>query len=308
MTLLAPLMLLGLVGLALPTIVHLIAKHRFPVREFPSIRLLRYERRANVFSWRLVDGKQLLLRLLVLLLLVLAMARLFFPWASHGPAPRNLVVVLDGSGSMQARVKDPLDGSTTTLFALATEQARTLLADVEAPSRCALLLAGAENRWLAPLTTSPAAAVESLATTKASDGTGPGLVTAVLEACQLVQNRREVRSQVVVFTDLAATAFSARSPQDMAALRAIQASMGESVEILFIDLSLQDRDNLAITSASVQNKELIVGSDLHVMSTVRNFSGEEKAVKLRLEVGGRKEKAVREIALPAGGEAHVDLT
>ncbi|MGD0094463.1 MAG: BatA domain-containing protein, partial [Planctomycetota bacterium] len=85
MSLLAPAMLAGAAALAIPVVLHLIARHRFPVRDFPTIRLLQYERRTNVFAWKLVDLRQLLLRLLVLALLVLAMARLFSPALSSGP-------------------------------------------------------------------------------------------------------------------------------------------------------------------------------------------------------------------------------
>ena len=69
-------MLAGLAGLAIPTAIHLIARQKYPIQNFPTIRLLRIERRDNTFASRLVDPWQLLLRLIVLTLLVLAMARL----------------------------------------------------------------------------------------------------------------------------------------------------------------------------------------------------------------------------------------
>ncbi|MDP6507362.1 MAG: BatA domain-containing protein, partial [Planctomycetota bacterium] len=63
-------MLAGFSGLAAPIIIHLIARNKFPVQEFPGTWLLRAEKRDNVFAARLVDPLQLLIRLLVIALLV----------------------------------------------------------------------------------------------------------------------------------------------------------------------------------------------------------------------------------------------
>ena len=69
--------------------------------DFPSIRLLQGENRTNTLALKLVDIGQLLLRLLVLTLLVLAMSRLFLPWVNQRAA-HNTVIVIDGSASMMA--------------------------------------------------------------------------------------------------------------------------------------------------------------------------------------------------------------
>ena len=100
MTLLFPAMLAGLFALAVPVVFHLLARHKYPVRDFPSIRLLRYEKRDNAFARRLREPWQLVLRLLVLLLLVLAMSRALVRVPAASAAPRNLVLVLDASASM----------------------------------------------------------------------------------------------------------------------------------------------------------------------------------------------------------------
>ena len=110
MNFLNPIMLAGLIGLAVPIAIHMIARHRFPVRDFPAIRLLRIERRDNIFARRLVDPLQLLNRLLILALLALAMARLFSPTFSDRTAPRNLIIVMDASSSM--RTPTTLEGET----------------------------------------------------------------------------------------------------------------------------------------------------------------------------------------------------
>ena len=104
MGLLAPLFLLGLLGLAVPIVVHLTERQRKNVVEFPSLMFLRKipfrsTQRRRIHHWALLS-----IRILALALLVAAFARPFF--ANNEVAigstlgPREVVVVLDRSYSM----------------------------------------------------------------------------------------------------------------------------------------------------------------------------------------------------------------
>jgi len=104
MGLLAPLFLLGLLGLAVPVIVHLTERQREDVVDFPSLMFLRKipfrsSQRRKIHHWAL-----LAIRILALVLLVAAFARPFFenPPVAIGSTlgPREVVVVLDRSYSM----------------------------------------------------------------------------------------------------------------------------------------------------------------------------------------------------------------
>ncbi|HIF08014.1 MAG TPA: VWA domain-containing protein [Gemmatimonadetes bacterium] len=104
MGLLAPLFLLGLVGLVVPVLVHLTERQRRTVVDFPSLMFLRKipfrsTQRRRIHHWTLLS-----IRALALLLLVAAFSRPFFEntevaiGATLGP--REVVVVLDRSYSM----------------------------------------------------------------------------------------------------------------------------------------------------------------------------------------------------------------
>ena len=104
MGLLAPLFLLGLVGLAVPIVVHLTEKQRREVVDFPSLMFLRKipfrsSRRKKIHHWALLS-----LRALALVLLVAAFSRPFFEndvvGIGSALGPREVVVVLDRSYSM----------------------------------------------------------------------------------------------------------------------------------------------------------------------------------------------------------------
>ncbi|MBM4042629.1 MAG: VWA domain-containing protein [Planctomycetes bacterium] len=303
MSLLFPAMLIGLVGLAVPVALHLIARHKYQVLEFPSLRLLQADERSNVFAMRLVDAGQLALRLLVLALVVLAMARLFASCATGSRAPRNLVVVFDCSASMRLKAE-----KGTTLFDQAKARARELLGDIRPPSRCALLAATDALDEVAPLQPTPDQALAALAALRTTDGSGCGLVRAVARACDLVAGRREARSQIVVLTDLRSTAFEARSQRDTERIREVQRSLGNALDIALVNLAPDQTPNLAITHAAVRGSRVKVDDDAHVIATVRNCGKEAKPVSLRLEVGDRREPAARQVTVEPGSTAHVDLT
>ena len=103
MSFLTPLFLVGLAGLAIPVILHLIQKERKNVVQFPSLMFLRripYQsvRRRRIRHWML-----LLMRLAALALIVLAFARPFLrrtEIAAGASGAREVVILLDRSYSM----------------------------------------------------------------------------------------------------------------------------------------------------------------------------------------------------------------
>jgi Aerotolerance regulator N-terminal/von Willebrand factor type A domain len=103
MSFLTPLFLVGLAGLAIPVILHLIQRERKNVVQFPSLMFLRripYQsvRRRRIRNWLL-----LLMRLAALALIVLAFARPFLrraEIAAGASGAREVVVLLDRSYSM----------------------------------------------------------------------------------------------------------------------------------------------------------------------------------------------------------------
>ncbi len=301
-------MLIGASALLAPIIIHLIARHRYPVKDFPSIYLLRYERRDNAFARRLIDPLQLLLRLIVLALLVLAMSRLFSPTASDEPAPHNLVVVVDGSASMRMQAENDEDESVVVPFETARNIARDLLAEIQLPSRCALIRAGEAIETLAPLGPDPQPALVALEEMQPGDGTGPGLIRAIAESVEMVRGRREVKSQIVVITDRFAGAFESRHQGDMATIESLVESMGDQLDVVIVDVSTGEAENLAIILADLRGGRVRIGDDAHVVTRVKNLGMTNQVAKLAMIVGGRKEAPFRNLVLEPGDEVVADLT
>ena len=308
MNLLFPAMLAGLAGLTLPVILHLIARSRFPVWDFPTIRLLRYEKRDNVFARKLVDPLQLLLRLLVLLLLVLAMARLFLPSFSTRPAPRNLIVVMDASASMRMTAQDSNGSSPETTLERAKRIAARLLREIKLPSRCSLVAVGDKVDVVGPLDPNPELALDALPSIEASDGAGPGLVRAVAQACEMLSGRRETKSQIVVLTDLRRSAFETRNQRDLQEIEALQGVIGDALEIIVVDVGAADAANVAIVAARLRGRHARLNDDAHIITRVRNTGSSEQTAKLTLTMAGQQQPPSREVKLQPGEEAVLDLT
>ena len=103
MTFLAPLFLVGLAGLAIPVILHLIQKERKNVVQFPSLMFLRRIPYQSVQRRRIRHSFLLFMRLAALALIVLAFARPFLrrtEIAASASGAREIVVLLDRSYSM----------------------------------------------------------------------------------------------------------------------------------------------------------------------------------------------------------------
>ena len=102
----APWMLIGLIGLAVPVMIHLMARSRTAPVDWPTLRFLRIAKQVSAQRSRLKHLLVLLARLLLLTLLVLAMAKPYSQpreWGGRGDAPTTLAIVLDNSYSMGYR-------------------------------------------------------------------------------------------------------------------------------------------------------------------------------------------------------------
>src|SRR5687767_10933933 len=105
MSFLTPLFLVGLIGLAIPVLLHLIQRERKRVVEFPSLMFLRRIPYQSVRRRRIRDWALLAMRLAALVLIVVAFARPFFKRDSLSAAAQNgareAVILVDTSYSME---------------------------------------------------------------------------------------------------------------------------------------------------------------------------------------------------------------
>ena len=229
MTWLNPGMLMGFAALAVPVIFHFIARHKFPIKNFPSILLLRKRERPNALSVRPIDLLQLLLRLAVLAILEAAMGRGFLPDVDE-PAPRNLVIVLDSSTSMNLVADASVDEEITSLDK-ARAIAREMLEEIKLPSRCALIAAGTKANILSPLGEEPAKAIAALDSIEVGAGAGDNLVHSVAVGAEMIRGLREHRSQLIILSDGRTHSFRKRHERDLRLIRELKEELGDQLDI-----------------------------------------------------------------------------
>ena len=340
MTFLFPAILAGLAAVGIPAVLHLIARQKFPVRPIPTIMLIEPERRTNAHAMRPVDLLQLLLRIIVVAVVVLALARPALIDSTLGRSSRNIVVVLDCSPSMLAKLPDSADdsgggdaandgGRYRTLFDRAKETAALLLSSAGPHDRVALIEAGgpggasasqarlqrsgvrltADAQSLAGRARLAQAGYESsIADAGATGvaGTG-GIGEAIGEACRMLASRREYSSTIYVLSDMRRNILDDWDEQGREALAAARRRLGDRLSLKFLDFAPGDLANLGITDVKLSPGRISPGSNAHLAATIRNVSDEDREVSVDLLVRSTA-KTSRTVSVPAGSHAVVDLT
>ncbi len=196
--LLNPAMLLGLAGLALPVLAHLLSRRNYDVVHWGAMQFLELSRKTKRHI-RLEEVLLLLLRMGVIGLLVAALAR---PWVSGGALgryfstrSRDVVFVIDGSMSMG------WEGQTLTPHATAIRQAQDFLGELRPGDTAGLLDA---RDLVRPIISPPVGGLSRIR--DALDrlpppGGGSDLVEALSEAVRVLAGTSNLSRDVIVLTD-----------------------------------------------------------------------------------------------------------
>jgi hypothetical protein len=292
-----PLMLLGLAGLAVPIILHLIQRQRLKPQVLATTQFLDPQDVANAFAPVPRDLLQLLLRLLLLGLFVLLMSRLLVSTDITGP--RTLSVILDGSLSMQRKWE-----GEQTLFARQKSQVLQLIDSLGPDDRLALTLVGdrviEENGY-----TRDKEALRQLAESfEPTEGGGLGVVPAVRRAVGQLGSRREVNGAVIVFSDLLKADFAAYTGDGVPEPRKALAT--GRVQLMLVDEHPPHGPNLSIERARFSPERVYVGASSRMTAVVRNHTDQEQTTQVRLSEGEQAD-APRSLTLQPGEAAHIDL-
>lgn len=234
-------------------------------------KLLR-DREANAPWQKLRRNLLLLLQLLILLLLVLALARPFLPVPAI--ISGSIVVLLDGSASMQATDADP------TRWAAAQEQVNQLINDLGGGDQMTIIQVGLPPTVLAPPTqdkTTLRAAINQ-ATPENGRADWPAAFALAAGAAQGIQN-----AKIAIISD-------GRIPADLPPLPAdsVYIPVGSSGE------------NLALTALAT--RETATGVEL--FASVRNEGIIDREALLTISLGETLFDS-RRLTIPAQNSANV---
>jgi hypothetical protein len=193
-----PLMLFGLLGLALPVLAHMLSKKKYDIVEWGAMQFLELGRNARR-KIRLEQLLLLLLRMGLIALIAIALAR---PWAEGGvfskvasKQNRDVVIIIDGSYSMGWEAK------STTPHVAAIRWARSFLETLQPGDTIALIDARDQARLVIESPTSDFDRVRrELDAIPAPSGTS-NLAEAMRKSVQLLSGTSNLSREVVVITD-----------------------------------------------------------------------------------------------------------
>lgn len=233
-------------------------------------KLLR-DREANAPWQRLRRNLLLILQLLILAALVLALARPFLPIPTI--VSGNIVVLLDGSASMQATDVEP------NRFAAAREEVNQLISDLSGNSQMTIIKAGRTPEVLVAATNDRNRLRQALAEAQ-PDPAAADWHAAFALAAGSAQGFRDAR--IVILSD-------GGLPADLPPL---------PVEAIYVPLG-QSGENLAISALAT--RETDAGPQL--FASVRNEGEMDRTVLLSLTLDGALFDS-RRLTVPAGSTAN----
>jgi aerotolerance regulator-like protein/VWA domain-containing protein len=260
MDFLAPLMLIGVAGAAVPLIIHLIGRRRAPIKRFGAIDFLFGTNKRVARRLRLREIILLVVRVLSCVAIPLALAKPFVSCSAAGVAvargPQAVVILIDNSYAMGWRQHED------SLFAQAKERARHLLDELgpEADVGLAFTAEGAEApRELTRDHLRLADAIdEARLTARPADTT-----QALRRAAAMLATSPHAARRIYLFSVLAATGFTpGEAPWPPGA--------GPGLEVVPLP-DAQPLANLAITAASAEKDPDMGPRGVRVTAEIVNF-------------------------------------
>ena len=245
----------GAVAASLPLIIHLLNRERARRLVFSTIRFIKMSHQANVQRHRLKQLLLLLMRILILALLGLAFARPFF---ADTPATtgtvggvRNIVIILDTSYSMG--YLDTFDQA---------KKAAIKIADKLQPSdTSALIFTSNRAKMVKPFDAEHRQIQTAVMGARLTNHTTDYL-NAIQSADEILGEAQIGAKQIYFISDLQRIGWESFVETD---------KLSPDVEIAFVDVSVKEPVNLAITGVSVPPVVLNEQKPTQVVVRVQNF-------------------------------------
>ena len=311
--------LVALGAMGVPVLIHLLNRRRYRRVEWAAMRFLESAMRQRARRMRFEQWLLLLMRMVVIGLFGLALARPFLPlsaMASVAGSRTYRVILLDNSLSMSA-----VDASGTSRFLAAKDAVRSVVERADAGDAvCLVTMGGAATAVTAHEAYDRRLVLDrlsALGVTEAGTDVVGGLRLAreVLEGSGFVTGQREV----VVVSDFAGEAWGidADQAERRGAIRDAMQRLAKSAAVRLIDAGVDDMANLSV-SGFVEVGSTPAATDLPVQlavtvtqhggegdgaGSVDVFAGDRLVRRLVFEDVGRGTSKTQRFALSAGDVA-----
>lgn len=275
MEFLAPLMLLGALGIGIPIAMHLIGRRRAKQVKFAAIDFLLGSDRKLARRLRLRELLLLLARVLVCLAVPLVLAKPYTSCEHKGPrvesGPQAAVIVIDDSLAGRYRV------GGKQLFERARQQARTIVSRVGPEAEVAVVLTSTKEGGATELTRDHVGIQDTIAgldpTWRPADTSG-----ALLTAARLLDGAKQKKKTIFLISALAKTGFGGD-----------ETTMSSDIALRVVDITKgAELSNIAVTRIEIEPDPDAGSRGIRVTAHIANFSStlvDEHPVTL--EIAGR---------------------
>ena len=301
MTFLNPLILLGVFGIGLPILAHLINRQQIRRTDWAAMQFLNRSVRVRSRQIRLRDILLLLLRCLALLLLVLALARPASDTEDGfnllGEQRAGVIIAVDGSFSMSH------GDENATRFERAIEKVKVIGEQVKRGDPISLVLLGGEHRVvLRNVAFDPDRFAMVLAELKPTpESMDVNSVPQRLE--MLIQDMDAAQKEVYLVTDTQTRDWGDISLPTFDAIK----NLAELATVFLVPVTGVD-DNLSVTGLDLVSGTLRNGAVARYRATVHNFGQTPVAdVEVRCRVEGVQIDSKRIAMIPPGTSQTVSL-
>ncbi|MFP4055320.1 MAG: BatA domain-containing protein [Candidatus Brocadiia bacterium] len=258
-----PLYLLGMLGAAIPVIIHMIHKRKAQRVLFPTIRFLKASNERTSRRQKIQDLFLLLLRCLLLILLALALAEPFLGAQSLGITEQvHAVILLDNSYSMGTLHE------AAPRFKTAKEMAARVVDNFSGNCRATLMLAAPPQDYPPPLLTGDTEKLRARIHEAPLSEARADLAAAIDRAREALADDPAPTLEIYVLTDLQKNAWTP-VPQEK---DKEEDREGPEANVVIIDCGRDGAANAAVDDVVVRGGIHIRGRPVTVEATVRNYA------------------------------------
>lgn len=301
-------MLLGLAGVSLPIIAHLLSRRRFDVVEWAAMQFLDPGKRTRR-RLRLEELLLLLLRIGLILLLVVAAAR---PWIPTGflsgfrsAGSRSVVIVIDGSNSMSRG-----DG-LNTLHQNAIRRAQDLLSTLGPGDDVALVDCRDHPRVVIESPVHDHSVVSDALNALPPAGGFGNLRTSIERAVAMLGRSSAAAREVVVFSDRQRAGWQADDQPAWERVDEVLSFPAVRPRVWNVDVSqglAPLSENVAVGKIELSREMTVPGFPIRLRVALRNSSPNAVRVPVTLKLDGQNlAEQQRDVEIPGSGETSIEF-
>lgn len=302
-------MLIGLAGVLLPVIAHLLSRKKYDQVDWGAMQFLELDPSAKRRT-RLEELFLMLIRMIAVALIALALSRPWFAadWLAGLMATesRDLVLIMDGSYSMG------WEGAALTPRVQSLQLARQFLKEVHPGDTIHLIDAREQPVVKFSDPTRDVYRVREALNDLPPAGGSANLAAALNKATQLLSSGTSLKREIILFTDLQALSWKAGDENLWARFDDVRSQFSITPRIWVIDSSggeLGKAANFTLERIQLSRELAVLEIPIKISSRVK-YAGGENAVmrKVYLEIDQQRinDQTVQLKLLP-GGETAVDF-